>query len=244
MKKIAIVVMLFIIGCTPSENLKRYSKRNIDRSYTVPEEVTLVQFSGFAYHEKRAGAKNQRMILPPVVPFIVRYGISDKLNLDLNVLFLPGISYEVFRNQKHMFGGSFGVRGFGYSEDNGFLFLPALEAHYRFLFSSFAAIETDASIGTMLRTKQSLYYSSLLKLKSGLLFQISSTFSLKPYFMLSNSKSDGDLSYENKFIVPIGAQFDFAAYEQLSFGVDYKYSSVNDSERKMHILWMHIRYLW
>jgi hypothetical protein len=181
---VAFVASSLCLGaCASGPALDRYSTREIDRPYTLPEGVAAWGIlSQFTLTSTSPGSP---LLSGSTNPANWVSSLSD----DWSLLWTPlplGVSHQFFNSEQHRFGMTF-VAGGGYGSYSGFFFSPTVSASYRYRFSKNGSIDVTPLFNMDIPASGVARWSTNLYL--GPTFQLSDVFALSPALSLEYTNS-------------------------------------------------------
>ena len=189
---VCVLSALFLMvlgGCTASQNLDRYPRRNIDRPATLPEGVK--SWGGSFWVLDRSDDFASATWREYQIPYVNRVGVTDRLTVHKLFLMLPlALQYEIARTERSFLSGGLGLTEFGYSSRDGWISAIGLGLWHRFhATSSFA---WDSSVSADLRSGDDRddRAPSVLRVAIGPIFQLHDALSagLRGRLLLSESR--------------------------------------------------------
>ncbi len=192
--KRSLVVALFLscsFRCASGPELEKYSRREIDRPYTLPKGVANWHIlTNVVNVTSNNGSQTQFGFSP----LIWESSLAD----DWNLLWLPlplGVSHQFVNNAQDRLGFAF-VAPISYRTNQGIYFKPTLAFSERRKISKDLAIDIipALTVDLMANSNTSLAWSA--SLAAGPVFQINDEFALKPTLLLSVNN--------NPYLAPIG----------------------------------------
>jgi hypothetical protein len=170
------VLMFVAMGCASGPELDRYTRREIERPYTLPQGVASWHIPTVFGHIRDNSSSNT---IPPIpFPLLWEQSLSD----DWNLIWAPlplGVSHQ-FSNTVESRVGFSAFAGFSYSTVQGFRFSPTLSFDYRHRFSNELALDLTPSFTPDIPFTKGEEFRWSAGLTTGPLFQLTDTLALKP----------------------------------------------------------------
>ena len=242
------VGLCFFAACTSSPSLETYPERQIDRPYTLPDDV--------ATWTTAVGASvvddGQSNISAAINPLIFEQALTDSLTLEYAPIPL-GLRYQIANTEQNIWGVSLRT-GIGYSSFSGVLFEPTLGFYHRyrpggsFAWESFAAYSHEFSDRPI--------EAETAILSTGPMFQLTDTMVLTPkigFGVTRNELAQFEEYFgvrfnvdEFLFSVPASGGFRWLFHRQWEYGASYRLNSliIEESRLVVHSLNMSMTHFW
>jgi len=252
MRKLFYVVFFvgfcFSASCTSSPNLETYPERQIDRPYTLPDDVATwtTAVGASVVDDGRSNFSTN------INPLIFEQAITENLTLEYSPIPL-GLRYQIANTEENIWGVSLRT-GIGYSSFSGVLFEPTLGFYHRYQPGGSFAWESSASYSREF-TDQPVEAETAF-LSTGPMFQLSDTIVLNPKigFGVSRNELAEFEDYEGfqfdvdefLFSVPASVGFRWLFHRQWEYGASYRLNSLILEEDRLavHRLNMSLTHFW
>lgn len=238
-----------VLACTSSPNLDSYPERQIDRPYTLPDDVatwtTFVSASQVDDGEGQVGAS--------VYPFFWEQALSDKWTLEYSPLPLA-VRYQIANTERNLWGLRFGS-GIGYSSFSGVMLQPQVGVYHRYKMGGSYAWETTVAYTRVFSDKNDRDEQENGRLTTGPMVQIDDTKVLLPKIGLGMSRNDlaqyseyrdytGDDDF--MFYAPASLSFRWLFHRQWEYSMGYAVNSLVLEEDRLavHTLNASFKHFW
>ena len=220
--------VLWLSACTSSPELQKYPRAEIDRPYTLPKGVatwtTLIPTGYFS-------DDSSSFFLPPIpIPIVWQSSLSDDWTLEWSPLPLS-VSHQISYSKEQVLGFSTGLSLLGYDTSSGAVLNPLLSLYHRFRLGESWAVETIPSLNAQFQTKRNPWTWSA-GISSGLLFQLTETFAIKPRVGLNFSRgyqavvAEVEPERNTRLTIPLSLLTSWSFHRQWNLDAHYIYSRI------------------
>ncbi|MEM7645291.1 MAG: hypothetical protein AAF203_00145 [Pseudomonadota bacterium] len=238
----------FLAACTSSPNLESYPQRQIDRPFTLPDDVaTWTSVVGTSVVDD--GRSSSSLNLNPL---IFEQALNENLTLEYSPIPL-GLRYQISNTEQNILGASLRT-GIGYSSFSGLILQPILGFYHRHRPGGSWAWESSVAYSKELSDRPVESESAFLS--TGPMFQLSDTVVLSPDigFGVTRNELAEFQEYEGVqvdvdeflFSVPASMSFRWLFDRQWEYGVFYRLNSLILEEDRLavHSLNMSVTHFW
>ena len=246
-----VVSSVYLAGCASGPELDKYSRREMDRPYTLPKGVATWHIPViYANVQDRQSSASYG---PVPVPLLWETSLSD----DWNLIWFPlplGVSHQFFLNEQARFGFTL-LNGVGYSSLSGFRLHPTLTTPYRAFLSKDLALEVTPlfSADIPFQSGENLLWTASLGI--GPLFQTSEFFAWKPsasfdvahgpYGQLLSDQDRFRFSNETSASLSLGASAVWSMGRQWDLRPEYHYAGIgSQNQQRVHLAVLDFVHFW
>lgn len=224
-----VILIALVVGCTSSPNLDSYPERQIDRPYTLPDDVATWTTS---VSTSLVDDGEQQLELT-AMPLTWQQALSDKWTLEYSPLPLAA-RYQIANTATNVWGIRFGS-GIGYSSFSGVILQPVLGAYHRYKFGNSYAWESTVSYSRVFSSKEDRDELEDALIYTGPMFQLDNNKVLLPKVGLGVIKNDlaeysdyRDYSGDDdlSFYMPISLKFKWLRHKQWEYSLGYSLNSL------------------
>lgn len=169
-------VVLFAAGCASGPALDSYSRREIDRPYTLPKGVATWEIPAFYYFASDRTYSEQ--LLPVPIPLVWTMALSDDWNLKW-FLIVPTVSHQLSRSEDGWTGASL-FANFGYRSGTGLFLLPTATFAWRRVLAPNTALDARLRFTPKINLGWGYDFRWSAGATAGPLFQLTDVFALEP----------------------------------------------------------------
>lgn len=186
-------VCLLLAACTAPAGLADYPRRQIERPYTLPDDVntwsTVTTPLGYTGPGSSASGVDEpdtplpesdeegTFSWPIPLPIFYEFSLTDRVTLEGAGLPL-GLRVQLAHTDRHLIGARAFVLGFGYLSDHGVVVAQVSSLFHRYRLGEHWALESTAGVQTVLRSRTGADADALLEV--GPRVQLGDRVSLRP----------------------------------------------------------------
>lgn len=243
-----VVSISILVACATPQRLENYPLSEIDRPYTLPEDVNSwgTYLTGVF---DRSNLKSTHGFA--IFPFNWEQGLSDRLTLVWSPLPLQ-VRYQAYRDSVSFLGIYFNLLGPTYARGYDFNWSPTLHLTYRRKLTSIFALQGTLIGEPEVKSKQAVG-NGTSGLQLATWFQVVERLAVafKPHFLWESgdprSRYFGELppdrSEKSRFLFPISAEIEGVLSRRWQVNFEYQWLSSPEAQEFMsHQLLGHVRY--